>query len=86
MAQASINIRIDEDLKKDYENFCSDIGMNVTTSFTVYIKACLRMHKIPFELSSETDPFYSPENMERLRRSARQMELTGGTVHEVDYD
>lgn len=31
----------------------------------------------------EDDPFYSSENMERLRRSAEQMEENGGTIHEV---
>ena len=32
------------------------------------------------------DPFYSPENQERLRRSMEQIEKTGGTVHEVDLN
>ena len=29
----------------------------------------------------EGDPFYSPENLARLKRSIAQMEATGGTVH-----
>ena len=37
---------------------------------------------IPFEITAN-DPFYSSENMERLRRSAAQMEQTGGTIHEI---
>lgn len=32
------------------------------------------------------DPFYSQENMARLRNSVAQMEATGGTVHEIDFD
>lgn len=32
------------------------------------------------------NPFYSPENLERLRKSIAQMEETGGTIHEVDLD
>lgn len=28
MAQTSINIRIDEDLKKQFDNFCSEVGMS----------------------------------------------------------
>lgn len=43
-----------------------------------------REKRIPFEVS--VDPFYSNENMERLRKSIAQMEATGGTVHEVDID
>ena len=39
MAQTNINIRIDEDLKKQFEAFCSDIGMTMTTAFCVFAKA-----------------------------------------------
>ena len=42
-------------------------------------------YRIPFEISA--DPFYSKENMARLRKSINQMEKTGGTIHEVEgYD
>ena len=41
-----------------------------------------RERRIPFEVTAD-DTFYSPANMERLRRSAAQMEQTGGTVHET---
>jgi len=47
-------------------------------------KKFTRERKMPFELDS--DPFYSPKNIERLKKSIEQMEKTGGTVHEVDYD
>lgn len=32
--------------------------------------------------SANSDSFYSPENMVRLKRSIAQMEATGGTVHD----
>ena len=86
MAQTTVSIRMDEDLKKQFEAFCSDVGMNMTTAFCVFAKAAVRERRIPFEISAQNDPFYSPENMERLRRSIAQMEATGGTVHEMDYD
>lgn len=38
--------------------------------------------KYPYEITAN-DPFYSQENMERLKRSAAQMEQTGGTIHEI---
>ena len=86
MAQTTVSIRMDEDLKKQFEAFCSDVGMNMTTAFCVFAKAAVRERRIPFEISARNDPFYSPENMERLRRSIAQMEATGGTVHEVNFD
>ena len=80
MAQTNINIRMDEELKKQFDNFCSDVGMSMTT------KTVVRQHRIPFEISSDSDPFYSSANMARLKKSIQQMETTGGTVHEVNYD
>ncbi len=86
MAQTKVTIRMDEDLKKQFDAFCSDVGMNMTTAFCVFAKAAVRKRKIPFEVSAENDVFYSPENIARLERSINQMETTGGTVHEVNCD
>ena len=86
MAQTNVNIRMDEDLKKQFEAFCSDVGMSMTTAFCVFAKATVRQHKIPFEISADKDPFYSPTNIERLKKSIAQMESTGGTIHEVNFD
>ncbi len=38
MANSTVNIRMDADLKKQFENFCSDIGMSMTTDFTIFAK------------------------------------------------
>lgn len=86
MAQTSINIRMDEDLKKQFDAFCSDVGMNMTTAFCIFAKTVVKQHRIPFEISSESDPFYSTANIARLKKSIAQMETTGGTVHEVNFD
>nr|WP_314931176.1 type II toxin-antitoxin system RelB/DinJ family antitoxin [Shuttleworthia satelles] len=86
MGQTSINIRMDEDLKKQFEAFCSDVGMTMTTAVCVFAKTAVRERRIPFEISAESDPFYSPANIARLRKSIAEMEATGGTVHEVNLN
>ncbi len=86
MAQTNVNFRMDEDLKKELERFCSDVGMNMTTAFTMFAKVVTRDQKLPFEVSVGKDPFYSDENQARLRKSIAQMEQTGGTVHQVNLD
>lgn len=86
MAQTSINIRMDEDLKKQFDAFCSDIGMSMSTAFCVFAKTAVREQRIPFEISAEKDPFYSTANMARLRKSIAEIEETGGTLHEVKID
>lgn len=81
---AQISLRIDDDVKKSAEQVCADIGISMSTAITIYLKKLGREKRIPFELSA--DPFYSDENMARLKKSIAQMEANGGTVHEVKYD
>ena len=38
MSQATISIRIDSELKKNMELVCSDLGLNITTAFTIFAK------------------------------------------------
>lgn len=53
MAQTLVNIRMDEDLKKSMEATCKELGMNMTTAFTIFAKKVSREKRIPFEVSIE---------------------------------
>lgn len=81
---AQISLRIDDDVKKSAEKACADIGISMSTAINIYLKKLGRERRIPFEVSA--DPFYSDENMMRLRASIEQMEASGGTIHEVKLD
>lgn len=80
---------MDEQLKKQAETLFDELGMNMTTAFTVFAKAAVRKQKIPFEL--EVNPFYSEVNMNRIRKSITNVEsgvskLTEHKLIEVDDD
>ncbi|WP_342547471.1 type II toxin-antitoxin system RelB/DinJ family antitoxin [Paenibacillus sp. FSL P2-0089] len=79
MAQTNINIRIDEDLKKEAELLFSDLGLNMTTAINIFVRQSLRQGGIPFEITTQTDPFYNPSNLKWLKQSIQQMEQ-GNTV------
>ena len=83
MAQTNVNIRMDENLKKQFDAFCSDIGMNMTTAFCVFAKTAVRQNKIPFEISAESDPFYNEVNQARLRKSIGDLNAGKGKTHEL---
>lgn len=84
MAQTTVSVRMDDSLKKEFDNVCNDLGLSMTTAITMLAKKMTREKRLPFEVS--VDPFYSDENMARLRKSIAQMESTGGTVHEVNFN
>ena len=71
MGQVLVNIRMDEDLKKTMEQTCQELGMNMTTAFTVFARKMSREKRIPFEVS--VDPFYSEKNMAALDASFDQL-------------
>ena len=68
MAQTMVNFRMDADLKKDMENTCKDMGLTVSAAFILFAKKVTQERRIPFEIVA--DPFYSSQNIERLRRAA----------------
>ena len=53
MTTTNVNIRMDTDLKKQFEAFCTDMGMTMTTAFNVFAKKSVREYRIPFEISGE---------------------------------
>lgn len=50
---ANITMRIDDDLKKQAEELFNDLGMNMTTAFTIFAKQAVREQRIPFEISRD---------------------------------
>ncbi len=72
MGQALVNFRIDEELKQDMEQTCQELGMNMTTAFTIFAKKMTREKRIPFDVS--VDPFYSESNMNYLKKVVSEIE------------
>lgn len=40
--------------KKQAEELFNDLGMNLTTAFTIFVKQAIREQGIPFEITKET--------------------------------
>jgi len=72
MATKLMTLRIEEDLKNEFDAFCYDVGLTTTSAVTMFVKATLREQRIPFEIS--TDKFYSSKNMEALALSRAEFE------------
>lgn len=81
MAQAMVNFRMDADLKKSMEQVCSDMGLSMTTAFTIFAKKVSREKRIPFEISA--DPFYDEKNMSRIMRAIDNLNAGKGVEHDI---
>ena len=51
MSQTTINVRMDEDVKKGLEKFCSEVGLNVSVAVNMFAKAVIREQRLPFDVA-----------------------------------
>ena len=72
MSQSVLSVRMDDDLKRDFDKVCDDLGMSMSTAVTMLAKKMTREKRLPFDVAM--DPFYSASNMAALEESIRQRE------------
>ena len=82
MAHTMINFRIDENLKKEMEKICREMGMSMTTAFTIFATKVTRERRIPFEITAA--PFYSESNMKYLEKVIADIESEKAKLVEHD--
>lgn len=70
MAQTNVCIRMDAELKKQFEEFCADVGMSMTTAITVFAKKTVRENKIPFAVDREVP---NEETREAIKETWRMI-------------
>jgi len=54
MATTNLNVRIDEDLKKQSEEIFYELGLTMSTALTVFLRQTVRSKGIPFEMRLNT--------------------------------
>jgi len=83
MASTNVNIRMDSELKKQFENFCTDVGLTMTAAFNLFAKKTVREYRIPFEIGAELPN----EETKKALEEVQKMKLdpsTGKTYTDVD--
>ena len=81
MSQTTFSVRMDSDVKRQLDEFCAMVGMNTTTAFNLFARAVLREKRLPFDVTTMPDPFYSESNMAFLRRAKAALDSGKGVEH-----
>jgi len=74
MAQTSINIQTDENLKKQFDAVCNELGLNLSAAINVFMKAVVRERGIPFKISAA--PPFMVNTREELNKK-----ISGASIH-----
>ncbi|MDR0475351.1 MAG: type II toxin-antitoxin system RelB/DinJ family antitoxin [Treponema sp.] len=80
---AQVNIRIDDELKVRADHIFEELGLNMTTAFTMFIRQTIREGGIPFEITTKPDPFFNAKNIKTLLHSIKEAEDGKLTSHEL---
>ena len=55
MAQTAMTVRVDNNVKRQFDALCEQFGMSVNAAVNVFINAVVRTRSIPFSISAEED-------------------------------
>lgn len=88
MAQATFSVRMDDELKRQFDKLCADFGMNATTAFNIFARAVVRERKIPFEIqaSKELSRADGRRAFQQLRAEAKENGIQDLTLDEINEE
>ncbi|GHU54264.1 DNA-damage-inducible protein J [Clostridia bacterium] len=78
-----VTLTLDKKVKENAQILFEDLGLSLSTAFTVFCKQALIQGKIPFEI---VDPFYGERNQEHLRKVLEAVERGEFAEHELIED
>lgn len=73
----NISIRMDKDVKAQADALFTELGMNLTTAFNIFVRQSLREGKIPFEVSLNQPNKDTVAAMLEAERIARDPSIKG---------
>lgn len=80
---ANVSFRMDDTLKKQADELFNDLGMNLTTAFTIFVKQAIREQGIPFEITREVPNAETIEAIREVEEMRRNPSL-GKSYTDVD--
>ncbi|MCQ2093100.1 MAG: type II toxin-antitoxin system RelB/DinJ family antitoxin [Fibrobacter sp.] len=51
---AVVSVRMDDEVKKQFENFCDSIGISVSAAVNMFARMTLREDRLPFDVKGNS--------------------------------
>lgn len=81
MPLITMSVRMDAEIKRQFEDFCEEVGLTPTAAVNIFVRTVLREGRIPFEIKGDRDRH--EKQMERLHRGVEQLNAGKGQEHEL---
>ncbi len=80
MGAVNVTIRVDEETKREFDSFCENVGMNLTTALNMYMKAVLRTRQLPFTVTDiTTEQHRARQSLKQILRLMQDDSVKNGT-------
>ncbi len=89
MSQATISIRVDQTLKKNFDLLCEVFGLSTTAAFNIFMKAVVRERRIPFEIRADNLDSSRQKAMDAfdaMRQSVAEAGLPQMSLEEINAE
>jgi len=84
MTTSTLQVRVDNTLRKQAEVFFTSAGLDMSSAVRLFLRQVVIRQRMPFEIVAENpDPFFSEANQRALRASIRELEEGKGQRHEL---
>lgn len=68
-----MTLRVDNSLKKNYDNLCEEFGFTTTAAITVFMKTVMRERRIPFEIKAASKDEINAKGWEAILKLANRL-------------
>ncbi|MBO4357817.1 MAG: type II toxin-antitoxin system RelB/DinJ family antitoxin [Candidatus Methanomethylophilaceae archaeon] len=87
MTTTAFSIRMDENLKNNFERMCESFGISMTAAFNLFATAVVNERRIPFEIKAKTiTKEEALFNIETMRTQALSKIPNGLTLDEINEE
>ena len=76
MAQSAVTVRLDSEMKSQFDALCEQFGMSANTAFNIFVKAVIRSRSIPFTIKGSPSAMDLFMQQRRVTESSKEQELS----------
>lgn len=84
MTQATISIRVDQSLKRQFDSLCELFGLSTTAAFNIFMKTVVRERRIPFEIRANDEEVIRQKALEAFK--SMQQTVANSDTSEMSLD
>ena len=87
MSQSAVTVRIDSEMKSQFDELCEQFGMSANTAFNIFVKAVIRSRSIPFTIrGSRAGTPSALDLFMQQRRAAETSQEPEMTLEEINAE